>query len=211
MSTEEQRRGRDRVLRAVADAPGGETADDLAEILGLHRNSVRFHLERLEADGLITGAADRRGSPGRPRRRYTVTEHGHSQVGDDARSWRLLAQTLVEELAGRADARDVAIAAGERLGRVLADPDADPLDRVDAVLEMVGFAPKRVAGDSGEQQVWLRRCPFLDAAREHPDVVCSVHLGLLHGTVDASPVEVAELRPFAAPEGCLARLTVPRD
>ncbi|GIV00644.1 MAG: hypothetical protein KatS3mg014_2259 [Actinomycetota bacterium] len=44
-------------------------------------------------------------------------------------------------------------------------------------------------------------------AEEHPEIVCSVHLGLLEGALEALGVRAAtELRPFLEPELCVARL-----
>jgi predicted ArsR family transcriptional regulator len=40
------------------------------------------------------------------------------------------------------------------------------------------------AGD--ELHLQLHACPFVEVARDHPDVVCALHLGLLRGAVEAS-------------------------
>jgi len=50
---------------------------------------------------------------------------------------------------------------------------------------------------------------FRAAARTNPEVVCSVHLGLLRGTLSrlGAPPTAAGLVPFVQPELCLAQLT----
>jgi predicted ArsR family transcriptional regulator len=54
----------------------------------------------------------------------------------------------------------------------------------------------------------LRRCPFYDLAEQHPEVVCSVHKGLVEGALDelGSDLDV-ELTPFVEPNVCLVALT----
>jgi predicted ArsR family transcriptional regulator len=57
--------------------------------------------------------------------------------------------------------------------------------------------------------VRLTRCPLLEAAHRHPDVVCAVHLGIVRGALDeqgADPSGTA-LAPFAEPGACV--LVVP--
>lgn len=48
-------------------------ADELAERVGLHRNTVRAHLGMLERAGLLKRETERSGRPGRPRVRYHAT------------------------------------------------------------------------------------------------------------------------------------------
>jgi predicted ArsR family transcriptional regulator len=55
----------------------------------------------------------------------------------------------------------------------------------------------------------LRQCPFLEVARQHRDVICALHLGLMRGALDLmrAPVTADELAPFVEPGLCVARLT----
>lgn len=58
------------------------------------------------------------------------------------------------------------------------------------------------------QTIALHRCPFLQVAEKHAQVVCGVHLGLMQGAfaeLDA-PVQITRLDPFVAAGLCLARL-----
>ena len=72
----------------------------------------------------------------------------------------------------------------------------------------MGFDPELV-DDEAHRQIRLHACPFRDAARANPEVVCSVHLGLLRGTLTrlGAPPTTARLLPFVEPELCLAQLT----
>ncbi len=56
--------------------------------------------------------------------------------------------------------------------------------------------------------VRLTRCPLLDAARQYPDVVCSVHAGIIRGALHTwgDEATVTRLVPFAEPGACLVHL-----
>ena len=77
--------------------------------------------------------------------------------------------------------------------------------RVVALLDGLGFDP---VADTSTRIVALRRCPLLDAARRHPDVVCGVHLGIVKGALEVMGADArhASLEPFAEPGAC--RLTL---
>lgn len=67
------------VLRCVReDAP--QDVADLATATGLHPNTVRKHLARLERAGLVVSEIDRSGRPGRPLRRYRTVPRQRSGI-----------------------------------------------------------------------------------------------------------------------------------
>jgi predicted ArsR family transcriptional regulator len=145
--------------------------------------------------------ADRR--RGRPRIRYVAT----GGPAEDSREQ--LIDVLAGALAERDDGgRSRSIAAGRRWADSLAPEEAD--DRVDdevdevatlvQVLDGLGFDPE--LGDADE--IRLRACPFRDAARDHPQVVCSVHQGLVEQVLaQAGADRQPKLLPFVEPEVCL--------
>jgi predicted ArsR family transcriptional regulator len=96
-------------------------------------------------------------------------------------------------------------------------PDADRSRTVDAehatravtgILADLRFDPE-LAGGHDAREIRLRACPFRTAARSSPEVVCSVHLGLLRGTLDrlGTPETAVRLLPFVEPDLCLALLS----
>ena len=112
---------------------------------------------------------------------------------------------------------DDAVAAGVEWGHELARA-ADPALQTDdddqswvargqvvALLEQMGFAPE---ADPERRSVRLPRCPLLDAAREHPDVVCGVHLGIAKGALREHGADDAgtALLPFSEPGACRLHL-----
>jgi predicted ArsR family transcriptional regulator len=54
----------------------------------------------------------------------------------------------------------------------------------------------------------LRHCPFGTLARDHGEVVCGVHLGLMRGVLREldAPFDALRLEPFVGPSLCLAHL-----
>jgi predicted ArsR family transcriptional regulator len=78
---------------------------------------------------------------------------------------------------------------------------------VNAVFAELGFDPELVH-DGDTLQIRLHACPFRAVAATYPEVVCSIHLGLLRRTladVDAPPTSVS-LQPFVEAHLCLAQI-----
>lgn len=202
------------MLRA-AEGPLGVTA--VAERVGVHPNTVRFHLDALVAEGAVHQQVAQPAGPGRPRTVY-APRPGMDRGG--ARSYRLLAQVLVSRLAAAGpDAAADAAAAGREWGRFLVDPvppfrrpaAAEAAGRLTALLDDLGFAPTAEPGTeagAAPERIRLRHCPFLELAEEYGQVVCSVHLGLMQGALAElrAPLTATGLRPFAEPGSCLALL-----
>jgi predicted ArsR family transcriptional regulator len=198
------------VLRA-AGAPMG--VQDVAERVGLHANTARFHLDGLVDAGLAERRTEDRNQPGRPRTVYVGTA---ADVPAGQRSYRLLAEMLTSLVANTLpEPGQAARTAGEAWGRYLAERPA-PSQRVDAaegvrrlstVLADAGFAPDRV-DDPDRPVIPLRQCPFREIAEQRQDLVCSLHLGLMRGVLDEvrAPLEVDRLEPFVEPSVCLAHL-----
>lgn len=181
----------------------------IAEATGLHANTIREHLDGLRRRGLVRRLRAEPSGRGRPAWLYEAT--GDQSTGSD---YAGLASVLAATIARTSDAPEEAGAtAGEDWGHELArDRGALPVSpetarrQVVHLLDELGFAPDQQ--DSGAQ-VRLTRCPLLEAAQRHPEVVCAVHLGIVRGALDeygADPTG-AELVPFAEPGAC--RLVVP--
>ena len=53
-------------------------------------------------------------------------------------------------------------------------------------------------------QVRLTRCPLLEAAYRHTDVVCAVHLGIVRGVLEENGADPTGTRllPFSEPNAC---------
>ncbi|WP_291383781.1 helix-turn-helix domain-containing protein [Demequina sp.] len=179
---EDARPGAGRVLAAVRDAAAGVTAAELGSRLGLHVTTVRFHLDRLAADGLVAGRAAPSGGRGRPRVVYQAVRVPDARVG--------MLAALADAAAGEGPAAERAQRAGERWAEGLDVDGLDPVAALVAVFTELGFAPAPFEGGLA-----LRACPFLEDARRHPEVVCGVHRGLALGIARRAGASI-ELRPF---------------
>jgi predicted ArsR family transcriptional regulator len=206
---------RDEVLRVLAREARPLTIGEIARRLGIHPNTVRFHLDALSRSGQVERAESGPRSTGRPPLRFRAVR---TMDPTGPRHYRLLAEILVQGLAAEPrQARRRAVEAGQAWGRRLAepmtpdDPDgtdpADSVDRLMALLDDVGFAPEP-RGPVTRREIGLRRCPFLELAEERSDIVCQVHLGMMQGAMQAwrSPLSVDRLDPFAEPDLCLTHL-----
>jgi predicted ArsR family transcriptional regulator len=200
------------VLRG-ADRPLGVL--DLAESTGLHANTVRKHLDLLLEFGHVTRLHEESGRPGRPRQVYAPVEP--DAAASDQRDYRLLASVLADHLRESADPQASTLEAGRRFGAAFVephDPDGDgrdragALDRVVRMLDAIGFRPELTA-DRGA--IRLHHCPFLELARDQPDVVCRIHLGVVRGALEqlGAPAEAVRLLPFVAPGTCVVELGPP--
>jgi len=200
---------REQVLRLLrgADRPLGIA--EIAERLGVHANTARFHLEALAANGQVEHTTSGRGAPGRPARLYRPAA-GMDPTGP--RNYRVLAEALAASLGAEPDPGRRAIEAGRSWGRSRAAADttgsADPVTLLVGMLEELGFAPDLLPADDG-QQIGVHHCPFLELATDRPDVVCPLHLGLMQGAMEewGSPATVERLEAFVEPGLCTAHLS----
>jgi predicted ArsR family transcriptional regulator len=186
-----------RVLRA-SDEPLSIVA--VADVLGVHPNTVRFHLDGLLGDGQVEQVAPGRTRPGRPAQMFRAVRQ---MDRGGARHYQLLAEILLAAIGDESDSSAKALAAGRAWGRRLDPPQGDAVEHLVDVLDGLGFAPER-----GVQQIGLRHCPFLELAEHRTAVVCPIHLGLMQGALQSwgAPATVARLDAFAEPDLCVAHL-----
>ena len=192
------------LLDALRDAPEPQGVRDLADVVGLHHNSVREQLQRLERAGLVQVTRAEPSGRGRPGLRYAVAL-------EPEEPYRVLAGVLADQVAALPDASATWAAAGERWGRgaasaVIAQADPDPGDALIGLLADAGFAPEPIA--PGDVAINLRACPFMPIERRHLPVVCGIHLGFIRGALRelGSTWEATSIEPLVRPDLCVARL-----
>jgi len=182
---------------------------DLGATVGLHPSTARSHLEILRRAGLVVRRTHRHDGRGRPRTVYAAVESQHGRGHYEG-----LAALLA---AGLADTADERAARAEQIGEQWAAQlsgvptldgaaDEEVAVHVSGLFERLGFAPELRTSEAG-RQIALHACPFRPVAREHPEVVCAVHLGLLRGTLARlGATTTPQLTPFVEPELCMVRL-----
>ena len=209
------------VRRALADdrrvlivdelraAPDGIGVRDLARRLGLHENTVRWHLGVLDDAGLVEAAPAPEGRPGRPRMLYRLGAGAAAPAG--AEDHRLLAAILTGAVAELPDGEARAEEAGRAWGRFLGRRPS-PLERIgedEAIAEVAGLLDEEgFEAEPQGRQIHMHRCPFHDLAEANPEIVCGVHRGLIAGALEelGSELQVEGLDVFVRPELCVARL-----
>lgn len=207
-----------RILGLLGAREEPQDIETLADDLELHPNTIRAHLAILAEAALVTCEPDRRRRPGRPRLVYRLGEAGTPTAGEDG--YRLLAEILAGCLTRTADApstaaEDAGIAWGRSVveGRPATDEHQSGQDAVTSLVRLhaeLGFDPA-LEGDVVAPRILLHRCPFAEVAREHQDIVCSIHLGLMRGALDALGVAVVveALHPLVEPSLCVTDLRRP--
>ncbi len=169
------------------------TINDLAEAVEINPISVRHHINRLEAEGLVASAEERHGV-GRPRRIYYLTETGLERF--PTRYLRLtmrlleqlkvtLPQPMVEELFSQMAQEVVADYQGNLEGMAI----EQRLDLLKKLLDHEGFNVEwKQVGDQFE--IRETNCPYFHVGQNHPEV-CSVDQTLISSvlSVPASKVK----------------------
>lgn len=218
----------------VLQEQGELPLDDIAESVRLHHNTVREHLDRLIDAGFVERKPEHRGTRGRPRMLYRAAEApGHKSLDVTFREhfMKLLVAGYGKAIespataAQRAGTQWAAQALGARQGSAdggaaTVEQETAPADdaqgTADARLQLaalevhlddLGLAPEV---DVAELKVHLRRCPFVDLARERTEVVCSVHLGVARGILahEGGPVVAEKLDPMVGPSHCILHLSM---
>ncbi len=191
-------RQREAILEALAAAPGGLDTRALAAAVDLHPNTIRWHLGVLADAGLVNSAPERSHKRGRPSVVHELTPDGVARDRDD---YRLLATMLTAAVASDDLGEVRAYETGVRWGRHL--QAAAPEAAVAELLDRQGFA----AEEHGER-IEMRRCPFYALAEESPEVICTLHRGIIDGALDAAATgrRVERLDPFVEPALCVAHL-----
>ena len=195
----------------LARSPRPLATADIAEGLGLHANSVRPHLERMREVGLLEVGTHVATGVGRPHHVYWLAPNAPA-LGLEPPTFPMLASMLVRLAeavgAGSDDAADVGRAQGA----------ADAADHTDAAsclealvtqLDVLGFDPVVDGTDDGETAVIaFTHCPFRELAEAHPELVCSLHRGMVEGFVAAmGDATMDDFHPLVHRKPCQVALT----
>ncbi len=198
------------VADLVAGSDSPVTIAEIADRLGVHPNTVRFHLDALVARGQVERVLGETTGRGRPPQRFTTRQ---GMDPDGPRSYRLLAEIGLSTMAADPDPGAKAVATGRAWGGFLvkrpppaaATTGEEAVGRLVDLLADLGFAPEP---QSSGHQIGLRNCPFLELVDSHAEIICPLHLGVMQGAMAALDTDatVERLEPFAEAGLCLAYL-----
>ena len=171
----------------LARSSSPRSTADIADVLGLHPNTVRPHLERMRDVGLLDVETDAKGSVGRPQHRYSLAAAAPS-LGLEPPAFPLLARLLAAMAAAAQLAPDDAAAAARGTGQAMAaerlrrTPGDSCVAALADALDELGFDPAVAGGDEGVT-IAFTHCPFAELAEAFPELVCHLHRGLVEGFV----------------------------
>ncbi|GAB4471932.1 MAG: transcriptional regulator [Anaerolineales bacterium] len=166
------------------------TVNELAEAVDINPISVRHHLNKLEAEGLVSSFEERHGV-GRPRRLYYLTESGRELFPTRylRLTTRLLAQlkdqlppSMISQLFAQM-AKDIAADYEESLKDLPLD---ERLELIKQLLSQEGFS---VEWEKQGEDYLIREvnCPYLQVSQAHPEV-CAIDQTLI-STLLSLPAE----------------------
>lgn len=166
------------------------TIIELAEAVKINPISVRHHISKLEAEGLVASEEERHGV-GRPRRVYYLTEKGLELF--PSRYLRLtnrlleqLKDTMPEPMVSRLFTQMAEDVAAEYKAQVYGLSMEERLDLVTDLLQNEGFTVEwKQRGD--EYLIREISCPYYHIGQSHPEV-CSIDQTLI-STMLSVPAE----------------------
>lgn len=171
--------------------------DQAAEALGIARHAAKFHLDRLEFEGLLETVFSRpsgKGGPGagRPAKFYRRAAREFA-VSLPERRYDLASHIMAEAItASERDGVPIARAVAEAAHRTGREYAASTSANLDQVLADLGFEPQ-----SDADGVKLANCPFHSLAADYTELVCGLNLNLINGLLAelGRPALRAELAP----------------
>jgi predicted ArsR family transcriptional regulator len=190
-----------RIVRHLADG-GSATLAELADVAGVHLNTIRAHVAALEAEDVLRSAQQAASGPGRPAVEYSLVDGWGLSSTDFLELAGLLAAALVRNNPDR----EALLATGADWGRYLAGRPGhrDAAAEMPRVLERFGFHTAFSA-----DRLEISGCPCAVVSPDHPEVVCALATGLVEGVLAASgsDLRVSEHDNHPERRRCTLRLT----
>lgn len=185
------------LYRYVCAQSGPVGRDQAATALGITRHQAKFHLDRLEAEGLLdTGYARLTGragpGAGRPAKLYRRSPRDIAISLPDRRyelAGQLMAAAIAETVSSGAPIisalHRVAAAHGATVGRAATASEGSPASFDDALSVVVrvlcasGYEPQ-----AQSTRIIMTNCPFHALAQAHTELVCQMNQALIAGLAD---------------------------
>jgi predicted ArsR family transcriptional regulator len=206
------------LYRYVCAQPAPVGRDEAADAIGIARHQAKFHLDRLEAEGLLEADYARlsgRSGPGAgrtakryrrspreiavslPDREYELAGHLMAEaIADSSRRGTPVLEALYRAAAERG--RAVGTAAAGRAGQ----PTLDALEVAVRTLDESGYEPRR----EGERAI-MANCPFHALAQSHTELVCRMNHAFVAGLVEGVAPRRLDAHLDPGPDRCCVVLT----
>ena len=170
------------------------TVEELAAEVGMTPMAVRYHLNVLQADNLITAPAVRHQTgPGRPQQVYRLTDAADELFPEDYYS---LTNYLLDELNAQLGKKEIAAIFGNIARRLAAEapPPREGQTFENRLDDVVGFLAKKgfvvdweLHGD--EYQINTHSCPYRQVVKDHR-MICSLDQYVISTMLEAVSVRV---------------------
>jgi predicted ArsR family transcriptional regulator len=191
--------------------------DRAAHAVGIARHQAKFHLDRLEAEGLLEADYVRltgRTGPGagRPAKRYRRAGSQFT-ITVPAREYELAGHLMAEAITSSAmtdtkvpAALDTAAAAhGAAIGAGATDRPSSTENALDLAVNLLSghaYEPRRIGST-----VVMANCPFDALARRHTELVCGMNHSLITGLVRSVAPDLLDVRLDPGDNRCCVTLT----
>jgi predicted ArsR family transcriptional regulator len=200
---------RARLFAVLGELRRPASTEELAELLELHPNGIRVHLDRLRAEGIVARERDRQ-PRGRPRDMWLIAPNARP-AGGPPTAYAQLGRWLARAIAAGTTSRRTVESTGRQIGRELVPGAHGPPEAsLHAALAALGFQPRRESHTPHRLTYRLCNCPYREAASENPQVVCGLHRGITHGLLDGLD-PTSQLTAFVPHDpsraGCLIELS----
>lgn len=209
------------LYRFVCSQTEPVSRDRAAQAVGIARHQAKFHLDRLEAEGLLEADYVRltgRTGPGagRPAKRY---RRGRTEfaVALPAREYELaghiMAEAITESARTGTSILDALSQAAASHGAAVASAATDHPSSADGALGLAvtlltehGYEPHRTG-----HTVVMANCPFHALARSHTELVCHMNHSLIGTFVQSVAPDLLTARLDPGENRCCVTLTAPLD
>jgi len=208
---------RRRLYRFVCSQAQPVSRDQAAQAVGIARHKAKFHLDRLETEGLLEADYVRltgRAGPGagRPAKRY---RRGRSEfaVSLPARDYELAGRIMADAISYAARTAvpitDAVRDAAASHGAAIVATTSDRASSADGALELAGrilndhgYEPRRV-----DHTLVMTNCPFHALAVGHAELVCQMNHALLSSFADSLAAELLDANFEPGEHRCCVLLT----
>lgn len=205
------------LYRFVCSQSQPVSREQAAQAVGIARHQAKFHLDRLEAQGLLdtdyVRLTERTGpGAGRPAKRYrrgpaefaiALPEREYELAG------HIMADGITTATQTGTSVRDALSRAGAAQGAAIAALAADRPSSADAALDLAvsllsqhGYEPRRTGST-----VVMANCPFHALARSHTELVCGMNHSLIGGFVQSLAPDLLDARLDPSENRCCVTIT----
>jgi DeoR family transcriptional regulator, suf operon transcriptional repressor len=200
------------ILEFLLQNKAGATLDELAAHLEISKTAAKEHILKLESHAYLS-FEDAKGSIGRPRRRYLLSDQGHDAFPKQY-SW--LSNVLLELLAQDLGAKGIAglmKALADKVAKSMADrfqgasTTAELLGRINATMNELGYQTTIKQSDVRKGAVLeATNCVYHSVAKQHPEL-CGFDIRFLE---NVSGLKV-KLESCIARGGTVCRFCLKKD